>query len=123
IGMQPQRETLLHWANAIVEMLTAWRREFDAAADPRPIIGEDPVTLAAVERDGQADERAWVQLEIPMTDPDHPAATWLLTEAYWAGEVRAPAFGQALRYLQSHIGAIIRGIAAGYGLRERRREQ
>jgi len=67
--MQPQRETLLQWANAIVEMLTAWRREFDAAADPHPIIGEDPVTLAAVEHDGQADERAWVQLEIPMTDP------------------------------------------------------
>ena len=123
IGNQPARETLLNWADAIIEVLTAWRRAFDEAPTAHPTIGEDPVERAAVERDGLADERTWVRIGIPATDPSHPAATWLLTEAYWAGEVRAPAFAQALRYLQSHIGAIIRGIAAGYGLRERRREQ
>src|SRR2546423_13268061 len=51
-----------------------------------------------------------------------PAATWLLTEAYWAGTVRAPAFSQTLRYLQRHIGSIIDGITAGYGPREERRK-
>jgi hypothetical protein len=123
IGNQPPRETLLHWATAMIEMLTAWRREFDSGSPTHPVIGEDPVEQAAVEHDGGVDERAWVRIGIPVIDESHPATTWLLTEAYWAGEVRAPAFGQALRYLQSHIGAIIRGIAAGYGLRERRREQ
>lgn len=123
IGNQPARETLLNWANSIIEVLSAWRREFDQASATRPVIGEDPVEQAAVERGGGTDERAWVKIGIPATDPEHPATSWLLTEAYWAGEIRAPAFGQALRYLQGHIAAIIRGIAAGYGLRERRREQ
>ncbi len=50
--------------------------------------------------------------------PTIPPTRWLLTEAYWAGRVRAPAFGQAIRYIQSHIGSIVRGITAGYGLRE-----
>lgn len=123
IGNQPPRETLLNWANAIIEVLTTWRRAFDEVPTAHPTLGEDPVEQASVEHDGAADERAWVRIGIPATDAAHPAATWLLTEAYWAGEVRAPAFAQALRYLQSHIGAIIGGIAAGYGLRERRRER
>ena len=122
IGNQPPRETLLDWANAIIEVLAAWRREFDQGSTAHPMIGEDPVEQAAIERGG-VDERAWARIGMPATDPDHPATIWLLTEAYWAGEIRAPAFAQAMRYLQRHIGAIIRGIAAGYGLRERRREQ
>ena len=118
IGTQPPRETLLHWANSIVEVLTALRRERDEGAEPGGTIGEDPVERAAVETGAGSDERVWVRIAIPETDASHPATSWLLTEAYWAGQVRAPAFGQALGYLRSHIGAIIRGIANGYGLRE-----
>src|SRR5690242_9665897 len=95
IGMQPPRETLLHWANAIAEVLTAWRREFDEASATHPIIGEDPVESAAVERDEGIDERAWVRLTMPAAGDAHPATSWLLTEAYWAGEIRPPAFSQA----------------------------
>lgn len=124
IGTQPPRETLLNWANPIVEMLAEWRREYDELnPDPTRPIGEDPVDTAGIERADGWDERAWVRLDIPGTDAAHPPARWLLTEAYWAGRVRAPAFGQAMRYLQSHIGAIVRGITAGYGLREERRER
>lgn len=122
IGTQPPRETLLNWANPIVEMLAEWRREYDEL-HPEEAIGEDPVEAAGIESIGGIDERAWVRIAIPHTDEDHPATTWLLTEAHWAGRVRAPAFGQALRYIQSHVGAIISGITAGYGLREDRREQ
>ena len=122
IGTQPPRETLLNWANPIVEMLAEWRREYDEL-HPEEAIGEDPVEAAGIEPIGGTDERAWVRIAIPHTDADHPATTWLLTEAHWAGRLRAPAFGQALRYIQSHVGAIIRGITAGYGLREDRREQ
>ena len=90
---------------------------------PEQPIGEDPVAVAAVEHDDGCEERAWVRIGIPRTDAAHPATSWLLTEAYWAGQVRAPAFGQAMRYLQSHVGAIIKGITSGYGVRERRREK
>lgn len=118
IGNQPPRETLLKWANPMVEMLSEWRREHDEGANPDESIGENPVDCASVEYDEGCEERVWVRIGIPRTGEDHPACTWLLTEAYWAGQIRAPAFGQAMRYLQSHIGAIIRGIASGYGLRE-----
>jgi hypothetical protein len=118
IGNQPPRETLLNWANSIIEVLTAWRRERDETTLPPDQIGEDPVVRAGVDKGDAADGRVWVRIGIPATDHSHLAATWLLTEAYWAGEVRAPAFGQALRYLRGHIGAIIKGIASGYGLRE-----
>ena len=118
IGNQPPRETLLNWANSIIEVLTAWRRESDEHATADGQIGEDPVEQAGVETGDGQDDRVWVRLGVPSTDPSHPATTWLLTEAYWAGQVRAPAFGQALGYLRSHIGAIIKGIASGYGLRE-----
>jgi hypothetical protein len=121
IGNQPARETLLNWANSIIAVLTAWRRERDEGASPGGMIGEDPVDLAGVETGDDQDERVWVRIAVPATDPAHPATSWLLTEAYWAGQVRAPAFGQAMGYLRSHIGAIIKGIASGYGLREEAR--
>lgn len=122
IGTQPPRETLLNWANPIVEMLAEWRREFDEHTQPDRRIGEDPVIDAAVETDEDGGERAWVRVQIPSTDEAHPASSWLLTEAHWAGQVRAPAFGQALRYLRGHVAAIIKGIADGYGLRETSRK-
>ena len=118
IGNQPPRETLLNWASSIVAVLTAWRRERDETAAPGQLIGEDPVQVAGVETGDDADERVWVRIAVPAVGHGHPATSWLLTEAYWAGQVRAPAFGQAMGYLRSHIGAIIRGIANGYGLRE-----
>ena len=124
IGTQPPRETLLNWANPIVEMLAEWRREHDeGTVDPSHTIGEDPVEAAGIERADGWDERAWVRIAIPGTDAEHPPTRWLLTEAYWAGRVRAPAFAQAIRYLQGHIGAIIAGITAGYGFREPLRER
>ena len=121
IGTQPTRETFLNWSNPIVEMLAELRRERDESAPgTEPKVGENPVQTGAVEYDDGGQERSWARIAIPAT-PDQPAATWLLTEAYWAGTIRAPGFGQALGYLRSHVGAVIRGIADGYGLREDRR--
>jgi hypothetical protein len=121
IGMQPARETLLNWASPIVEILAEWSREHDELTNPAHQFGEDPVADAGVDCDDECDERAWVQIRIPRTDDTHPATTWLLTEAHWAGQVRAPSLGQATRYLRSHVGAIVEGIANGYGPREDRR--
>jgi hypothetical protein len=122
IGMQPARETLLNWASPIVEMLAEWSREHDELSQAENQFGEDPVEDAGVECDDDCDERAWVRLRIPRTDDAHPATSWLLTEAHWAGQVRAPSFGQSLRYLSSHIATIIEGIAEGYGPRETSRK-
>lgn len=123
IGTQPARETFLNWSNSIVEMLAEWRREHDEAHPCDELqMGENPVQTGAVECGDGCDERAWARIAIPAAD-GHPATTWLLTEAYWAGTVRAPGFGQALGYLRSHIRAIIHGIANGYGLRETRRAE
>src|SRR5687768_5478 len=80
IGTQPPRETLLNWANPIVEMLAEWRREYDERIDSDRTIGEDPVDSAGIERADGWDERAWVRVAIPEIDDDHPARTWLLTE-------------------------------------------
>ena len=57
IGNQPPRETLLNWANPIVEMLAEWRRERDESASGHAPIGEDPVETAGVEPLGGTDER------------------------------------------------------------------
>ena len=74
IGTQPPRETLLNWANPIVEMLAEWRREYDeGTTDPTHTIGEDPVEAAGIERADGWDERAWVRIAIPGTGAEHPA--------------------------------------------------
>src|ERR1700675_3463957 len=73
IGNQPPRETLLKWANPIVEMLTEWRREFDEQTKLTQPIGEDPVEQASVEYEQGCEERAWVRIALPQTSDAHPA--------------------------------------------------
>lgn len=120
IGTQPPRETFLNWSEPIVRSLTALRREMATAAaaggaQPAAVIGENPVLEAKAEGD-----RVWASLEIPAAN-GQPADTWLLTESYWAGEIRAPGLGASLGYLKRHLRPIIDGIARGYGQREEQR--
>jgi hypothetical protein len=120
IGTQPPRETFLNWSEPIVRTLTALRREMATAAaaggdDPAGTIGENPVLEARAEGD-----RVWAAIEIPAAH-GQPADTWLITESYWAGEIRAPGLSDTLGYLRRHLRPIINGIAQGYGGREDRR--
>jgi hypothetical protein len=115
IGTQPPRETFLNWSEPIVRMLSALRREADAAAGGGPLEGEDPVSRAGADGD-----RVWARIEIPAA-AGRARDTWLVTESYWAGEVRAPSLVATLGYLRRHLPAIIRGVTDGYGQREKRR--
>ncbi len=116
IGTQPPRDTFLDWAEPIVRMLGALRREHDQTAPNEPV-GEDPVRDARVEGD-----RVWAEVEIPAA-AGRAADTWVLTEAYWAGQVRAPGLAMTLRYLRERVPSVIAGIANGYGAREPRRKE
>jgi hypothetical protein len=116
IGSQPPRETFLDWTQPIVRMLAALRREHDETGTGRPV-GEDPVLEARIEED-----RIWARIEIPAVG-DHPSGRWLLTEAYWAAEIRAPDLSTTVHYIRERLPSIVGGIARGYGAREPRRKE
>lgn len=117
IGTQPARETLFEWARPLTEVLAEWRREHDEAHPEAPL-GENPVRSASVSDPANP----LIELDIPAW-AGRGASRWLLTEAYWAGDLRAPSFADAIGYLRRRIIPIVRGIARGYGLRERRRRE
>jgi hypothetical protein len=117
IGFQPERETLFDWARPIIDVLSAWRTEYDRGHSEAPI-GENPVTAASV-----ADRaNPWIEVDIPpFAGRDHER--WLLTEAHWAADLRAPGFTDAVSYLRRRLRGIIRGITDGYGEREQKRQE
>jgi hypothetical protein len=115
IGTQAPRESLFDWTRPIIDVFGEWRREYDQA-HPEATIGENPVGSASV----SDPENAWIEVDVPAY-AGRPRAQWLFTEAYWAGDVRAPSFAAAASYLLGRLPTIIRGITLGYGLRETRR--
>lgn len=117
IGFQPERETLFDWARPIIDVLSAWRTEHDRGHPDAPV-GENPVTAASV-----ADPaNPWIEVDIPpFAGRSHER--WLLTEAHWAADLRAPGFTDAVSYLRRRLRGIIRGITEGYGDREQKRQE
>ncbi|HET7702642.1 MAG TPA: hypothetical protein VFK35_04535 [Candidatus Limnocylindrales bacterium] len=114
IGTQVARETLFDWARPILDVLTTWRRERDELGlGP---VGENPVGSASV----SDPDNPWIEVDIPAAGA-RAREQWLLTEAYWAGDIRAPSFTDAIGYVMRRVRGIIRGIAEGYGVREPRR--
>jgi hypothetical protein len=112
IGTQAARETLFDWARPIIDVLGAWRREYDGLHRDAPI-GENPVGSASV----SDPSNPWIEVDIPAIG-EQSRGQWLFTEAYWAGDVRPPSFTAAARYLLKRIPGIAKGIARGYGKRE-----
>ena len=115
IGTQVARETLFDWARPIIDVLGEWRREYDEA-HPEATIGESPVGSASVSDVANP----WIEVDVPAF-AGRDRGQWLLTEAYWAGDVRPPSFTDAARYLLRRVPGIAFGIAEGYGVREDRR--
>ncbi len=99
-------ETLVAWARPIVRLLTAWATTTYGVRpqnDPTISAGLDftgarrPVVVASVSELG-----------------DHPAQTWVMTEAWWATQVSPPPLSAMLRWLLP--GELIRvwsGIVSG----------
>lgn len=117
IGTQVARETLFDWARPVIDVLGEWRREYDEA-HPTATIGESPVGSASVSDAANP----WIEVDVPAF-AGRERGQWLLTEAYWAGDVRPLPFADAARYLLRRVKGIAFGIAAGYGVREDRRAE
>jgi hypothetical protein len=107
IGSQGPAETFLDWSRPIVDLLRAWR-----AGEGHP---GDPVVRAQFSFSPAGPPI--LELAIPPA-ADLPAGRWLVTEAWWAADLRAPALTTVVAYLRTRLGRVIAGIADGYRRRE-----
>jgi hypothetical protein len=107
IGTQAAAETFLDWTRPIVDLLADWRREhaFDV----------DPVRRSQFSFNGGS--LPFLEIDIPEV-AEHPAQTWVFTEAWWASQLRAPSLGTVTSYLRHGLPRILQGIRAGYDIRE-----
>ena len=107
IGTQKASETLLDWTRPVVGLLADWRRDhgFDV----------DPVRRSQYSFSGAS--LPFLELEIPASG-DHPAQTWVVTEAWWATQMRPPKLSDVTGFLRHGLPRIARGIRAGYDERE-----
>ena len=117
IGTQGPGETFLDWSMPIVELLTDWRAARDGedaalAAGPDRI--DDPIWRAEFAFD--AASPPYLELAIP-AHAALPETTWVLTEAWWASDVRPPGLGRTIDYLRRRLRTLVGGIADGYRAR------
>lgn len=107
IGTQKAAETFLDWTRPLVGLLSDWRREhgFDV----------DPVRRSQYSFNGAS--LPFLELDIPALG-DHPAQTWVVTEAWWATQMRPPKLSTVTTFLRQGLPRIAQGIRAGYADRE-----
>jgi hypothetical protein len=113
IGTQTPSETFLDWSGPIVELLTDWRADQAAKtpADPGADRLDDPVWRA--EFTFNAASPPYLEIAVP-AHAEVPATTWVLTEAWWASDLRAPNVGRTIDYLRRRMATVVSGIAQGY---------
>ncbi len=112
IGTQGPAETFLDWSAPIVELLTDWRTARDATSGAPPAAGlSDPVRRA--EFSFNAASQPYLELSIP-ADGDIAASTWVVTEAWWASDIRPPDIGRVIDYLRRRMNTLVTGIVTGY---------
>jgi hypothetical protein len=121
IGTQGPAETFLDWSGPIVELLTDWRTDQAKEHPTTPRI-DDPVRRA--EFAFNAASPPFLELTIP-AHAELPETTWVLTEAWWAADLRAPSLGRTIDYLRRRMRSVVSDIAAGYykGRNERFQER
>jgi hypothetical protein len=117
IGTQGPGETFLDWSGPIVELLTDWRADHHGEQADRI---DDPVWRA--EFAFNAASPPYLEIAVPARD-GYPATTWVVTEAWWASDLRAPSLGRTIDYLRRRIGDVVGGISSGYGNRKARLEE
>ena len=106
IGTQQPGETFLDWSAPIVRVLTAWR--LDHGLPP------DPVVRSQFSFSGAS--QPYLELDLPAID-EHPARRIVVTEAWWAAQIRPPTLGAAAAYVRHGLPAILRGIRDSYSVR------
>ncbi len=121
IGTQAPAETFLDWAGPIVDLLTDWRTAREDDGPPPEPDGpdriDDPVWRA--EFSFNAASPPYLELAIP-AHAGLPETTWVLTEAWWAADLRPPSLGRTVDYLRRRMRTVVSGIAEGYSTRSRR---
>lgn len=115
IGTQRAGETFLDWSRPIIELLGEWLQSRHRDAKPvDPVIRSrfsfHPATPPILE------------LGIPPAN-GRKEARWLITEAWWAADLRAPSFDEATGFLRKRLRAIVRDIRRGYDELLKRRKQ
>ena len=110
IGSQLAGETLFDWTAPIVRTVWAWAEQVADPTAGRPF--QDPVEVAEVDLTGAT--TPIIQLLIPAV-PGHDQQRWVLTEAWWAADVRPPSVSRMLDWLfgQGEVRRILVGIIAG----------
>jgi hypothetical protein len=115
IGTQGPAETFLDWSGPIVELLTDWQADQNdrAARAGHPVTPriDDPVRRA--EFAFNAASPPFLEITIP-AHADAPQTTWVVTEAWWASDLRAPDLGRTIDYLGRRMRSVVSDIAAGY---------
>ncbi len=110
IGAQLAAETLFDWTGPIVRTVWSWAEQTADPAAGRPF--QDPVEIAEVDLTGAT--TPIIQLRIPPV-PGHDAQRWVLTEAWWAADVRPPGLSNMLDWLfgKGEVRCIMTGIVSG----------
>lgn len=114
IGTQRPAETFLDWSGAIVELLTDWRAAREDATAPKPNAPDridDPVWRA--EFSFAATSPPYLEIAIP-SHAGVAETTWVVTEAWWAADLRPPSIGRVIDYLRRRMRTVVAGIALGY---------
>ena len=114
IGTQGPAETFLDWSAPIVELLTDWRISVDpdhADGATRASTIDDPVWRAAFAFN--AASAPYLELTIP-AHAERPETSWVITEAWWAADIRPPDIGTTIDYLRRRMGTLVSGIVTGY---------
>jgi hypothetical protein len=114
IGTQPPAETFLDWSASIVELLTDWRAGREAVTKPATDTADridDPVWRA--EFSFAATSPPYLEIVVP-SHAGTPETTWVVTEAWWAADLRAPSLGRVIDYLRRRLQTVVSGITLGY---------
>lgn len=121
IGTQGPAETFLDWSAPVVELLRDWHAKLPERDPDGPWI-DDPVRRA--EFAFNAASPPYLELAIP-AQHEAPPTTWVVTEAWWAADLRAPNLGRTIHYLRRRMRTVVSDIAAGYyrGRNERFQER
>ena len=128
IGTQPPAETFLDWSAPIVELLTDWRaaREASTSAQAAADALGVPATTPGPAPADRIDDPVWrAEFSFAATSPPYleivvpshagvPETTWVVTEAWWAADLRAPSLGRVIDYLRRRMRVVVSGIALGY---------
>ena len=111
IGGQLPGESLLDWTRPVIKVLTEWRQRHGHPPDP--------VVRSRIDFTGS--EPPVIELDVPRFAPDvespidqdtnvYPHQTWLVTEAWWASNIRPPSLGTTVRWLAHDLGRVVDAV-------------